>query len=77
MKSDSMKGRKRLLTVCAAALAMGVLGSTVTASIPDSTTSEISGCYKNGNGALRVIDTEAGQQCKPAESPLSWNQIGP
>lgn len=34
----------------------------------------ISGCYKNANGALSIIDAEAGQTCGNNETAISWNQ---
>lgn len=34
----------------------------------------IHGCYSNGNGRLRVIDT--GDTCANNETALDWNQIG-
>lgn len=38
----------------------------------------IQGCYDNTNGALRVIDAEAGAQCQPPrETAISWSQVGP
>jgi hypothetical protein len=38
----------------------------------------INGCYATKDGALRVIDTSAGQSCDTKkENPLSWNQSGP
>jgi hypothetical protein len=45
-------------------------------SIPDSN-GVIHGCYKNGNGRLSVIDTNASQNCKSDQTPLNWNQTGP
>lgn len=46
------------------------------ATIPDSS-GVIHACYDMGNGTLRVIDTEAGEACRPQETALSWNQKGP
>lgn len=37
----------------------------------------ISGCYTKTNGALRVIDTAAGQTCTNKELQLTWSQTGP
>lgn len=47
------------------------------ASIPDSSTGLISGCYSTRNGALRIIDLQAGRRCNTGESLLHWNQQGP
>lgn len=46
------------------------------AGIPDSG-GVIHACYDPGNGALRVIDSEAGEMCRPKEMALSWNRTGP
>jgi hypothetical protein len=35
----------------------------------------INGCYSNSNGSLRRITPP--EVCKPGESPISWNIIGP
>jgi len=50
------------------------------ASIPDSN-GVIHGCYltsgnPNVRGALRVIDTDAGQTCGSGETAISWDQQG-
>src|SRR5262245_53035209 len=42
---------------------------------PDGT---INGCYRDGGnqqGELRVVSD--GAECRPNESPISWNQVGP
>jgi hypothetical protein len=72
----SMHPRKGLVAT-GVALAVVVTGSAVRASIPDSGTGVISGCYRDANGSLRVIDAEAGQTCGSSETPLIWNQLGP
>ena len=72
----NMQNRRRLIAT-AVALVVIVIGSGVRASIPDSATAVISGCYRTSNGALRVIDAEAGETCSPSELPLTWNQVGP
>jgi hypothetical protein len=47
------------------------------ASIPDSGTGIITGCYQMVYGSLRVIDAQAGATCNPSEKQLTWNQTGP
>lgn len=42
------------------------------ASIPDSTTGEITACL-NGDHAVRIIDAEASATCNTGEDTLSWN----
>jgi hypothetical protein len=37
----------------------------------------ISGCYEDRSGILRVIDAEAGKNCRPDETAIGWNQQGP
>lgn len=55
-----------------------VAGATVAvATIPHSISGVITGCYANRNGALRVIDAQAGQTCARGETQISWNQTGP
>jgi hypothetical protein len=56
--------------------AVAVSGGVAWAAIPDGS-GQIHGCYKNGNGDLRVIDPSAGGACKASESPLAWSQTGP
>jgi hypothetical protein len=46
------------------------------AGIPDSTSHVITGCYA-ADGALRVIDAQAGRTCTRRETQLTWNQTGP
>ena len=58
-----------------------LLGSAALASIPDSG-GVIHGCYltagnPNVRGALRVIDTGAGETCTGSEVALTWSQTGP
>jgi hypothetical protein len=59
-------------------LAAGVFGivSAVQAAIPDSA-GVISGCYQKNVGNLRVIDTTAGDSCRPSEIAISWSKTGP
>lgn len=64
----------RLLAVSAGILA--VAGGVAYATIPNSTTAVISGCYGKTTGLLRVIDAQAGKKCTILEVPISWNQKG-
>jgi hypothetical protein len=60
-----------------AAVILTVAASTAAlASIPDGN-GVIHGCRNKVTGALRVIDTDAGQRCAPTEAALTWNQQGP
>jgi hypothetical protein len=66
-------GRRGLLIV--GVIAVLAVGAGVGyAAIPDGG-GVIHGCYDN-KGALRVIDTQAGDTCKHNESSLSWSQSG-
>lgn len=58
------------------ALLVGVTGTVAAASVP-AADGVINGCRSIHTGALRVIDDEAGEQCRPSERPLQWNQEGP
>lgn len=51
-------------------------GGAAYAAIPDST-GVINGCYQKHVGNLRVIDSSAGERCRPSEIPISWSQTGP
>ena len=65
----------RVLTSGIAAAAL-VMSGLALAAIPDGT-GQIHGCYANRTGMLRVIDSEAGDQCRETETALTWNQTGP
>jgi len=52
-------------------------GSIAMASIPDSGSGVISACYTTKNGAIRIIDYQAGKRCERGEILLTWNQSGP
>jgi hypothetical protein len=72
----SIRHRRPSAALIVAMLALVVaLGGVAIASIPSSD-GTIHGCY-NGQGQLRVIDTESGASCVPGETALNWNQTGP
>jgi hypothetical protein len=59
------------------AVVLVAVGATVAvAAIPDAN-GVIHGCRDTRTGALRVIDSEAGQTCGSKEAALNWNQTGP
>jgi Collagen triple helix repeat (20 copies) len=68
------RGRWFLLGVVAGAFLAG--GAVALAAIPDSS-GVIHGCYQKNVGNLRVIDPDAGDNCRPPEIAISWNQTGP
>lgn len=59
--------------IAAAAL---VTGGIALAAIPNGD-GEITACYDNRSGILRVIDAEEGVQCRTSETALTWSQTGP
>ena len=67
----------RRTMVTAAAVGAVVLGASVAVASVPSANGTISGCRTVATGALRVIDTDAGQQCRTGERLLTWNQQGP
>lgn len=69
-----MIGRTKLRWVAIGVAVVAAAGSAAWAAIPDAG-GVIHSCIKNG--AIRMIDTDAGQACKPGETPLEWNQTGP
>src|SRR3954469_13495152 len=60
----------------AALIGLTIGGGLSYAAIPNSSTKVISGCYATSNGALRVIDKQAGVTCAAGEQSLEWNQQG-
>ena len=66
--------RRRTVTAVVAVAALGLCASAF-ASIPDAK-KVFHGCADKASGALRVIDTGAGQSCTAQENAVSWNQRG-
>ena len=62
--------------VVGAAVGAVLAGGAAFAAIPDSS-GIINGCYQKNVGNLRVIDTSAGDSCRPSEVAISWSQTGP
>jgi hypothetical protein len=67
--------QKGLLALALAGASFAVV-SVVQAAIPDSN-GVINGCYQKDVGNLRVIDSSAGDSCRPSETAISWSQTGP
>lgn len=68
-----MRPRKRSLLIGAVGAAAAVVAGGVTiaqAAVP-SANNTITGCYTTGT-PLRIVDTDAGQQCATGETTLSW-----
>jgi len=62
--------------VATAALLLAGAGGIAYAAIPDSGSGVISACRATSNGALRVIDAQAGQSCAGTEKLLTWSGKG-
>src|SRR6516225_3908697 len=67
-----MRAKAFIAIVSSAILA--VAAGVAYATVPDSQ-GLIHSCIRNG--AIRIIDTDAGQTCKAGESALQWSQTGP
>jgi len=72
LKGDTMK---RILVIAVLALAAVTAGSFAYAAIP-SASGVISAC-KAKDGAIKLIDKEAGQNCAGSQQLVQWNQQGP
>ena len=71
----TVKMRKRgLLAIGGIALVAGAASIGYAAIPADDGT--IAACYGNGSRLIRVIDTDAGETCRPNETPLTWNIEG-
>lgn len=62
-----------LLAIVLAALVGGMSTNLVRAAIPDAN-GVISGCIRNNNDNLRIIDIENSESCSGAQTPISWDQ---
>ena len=76
MSQKILRTRRGVLIATAAIVALGIAAGVTYATIPDGS-GVIHGCFTTSNGALRVIDTDAGGTCKKGETSLNWNQTGP
>jgi hypothetical protein len=70
------------LAVASAITALGVAAAAASGAIPSGSDGAIHACYQKPGlltnpGAVRVIDKEAGQNCRSNETALQWNQAGP
>jgi hypothetical protein len=65
---------KRIIIGIVAGLVLGATTVAV-ASIP-SADGTFTACVKS-DGALRLVDAEAGKTCKTSEQTVTWNQAGP
>jgi hypothetical protein len=66
--------RKLIIGLAIGAVLAGTTAAV--ASIPDSS-GVIHACRSTKGGALRAIDSDAGQTCSKDEAALNWNQTGP
>lgn len=70
----SFKGisKNAMLVAAAAVLAGSGATAAVFAAVPHSVTGVISACRANSNGAIRVIDAQAGATCEETETAMNW-----
>jgi type VI secretion system secreted protein Hcp len=69
---------KRVLKIALPTIAALGAGAAVGVAAIPSADGTIHACVANSNGAVRIIDAEAGTTCAATtETPLSWNQRGP
>jgi hypothetical protein len=73
--TDGSRWRGRRLALATTAAVLLGAGGLAWASIPDSGTGLIHGCYSTSTGALRVIDP-ATATCHTGEASLNWNAHG-
>ncbi|ONI79783.1 hypothetical protein ALI144C_23875 [Actinosynnema sp. ALI-1.44] len=64
--------KKRIVAVTALLAVAALSGVSVSASIPNSVTGEITGCVKNQGGAVRIVDAQAGVNCATDERAVRW-----
>ena len=76
-KLISLMSRKSgyLVGLVVASMIGGLMSAVALAAIPASD-GTVSGCYKNNDGALRVIDPSTSQVCANNETALNWNANG-
>ena len=67
--------RRNVVAYLALGVALGAVGGVAYSSIPDAQ-GVIHGCYADGRGVLRVIDTAGSGACETGETALDWNQQG-
>jgi hypothetical protein len=73
-KRMSRRGRWTLLLAACGALL--VSAGVAYATIPDAS-GQYHACVLSGIGQVRIIDHDAGQNCKENEQHVHWNQVGP
>ena len=49
-------------------------GGVALAAIPSSSTSQYTGCVAKQNGAVRIVDFQAGKRCTAKEKTISWSK---
>jgi hypothetical protein len=76
-RSDRAVHARRLGAGSVIAMILALLFGTVALAASPGAGGAITGCYTQTNGALRVIDSAAGQTCTNKELQLTWSQTGP
>ncbi len=76
MSIRDMYTRHRFAVGLAAGLVIAALtaAGVAVASIPSSKSGAITGCVSKGNGAVRIIDSQAGKHCRAGERTISWSK---
>jgi hypothetical protein len=76
MTPSSVRRRLAVAILLTVGLTAGSVAAGM-AAIPDSTSGEITACYRTSTGAVRLIDAEAGATCGNSEMMIVWSQQGP
>jgi len=71
-----MTVQRKLKVMALAVVLVAATGTVAGAAVPGPK-GVIYACRHKNSGAVRVIDTQAGQRCRPSEKSLTWNQRGP
>lgn len=66
-----------LVNIAGAMVAFLLVGGAVAWAAVPAANGEITACYSNTTGLMKVIDAEAGRTCGRGDTKLTWNQIGP
>lgn len=76
LKRAFISVKRRLAAGALIVAAVVAVPALAAAAIPNSATGMINACYATNGGALRVIDTQAGQTCRTGEQALNWPASG-
>lgn len=74
-RGTNVRRRRAAIGAVTAAAAAVLAGGIALAGIPGSS-GVIDACYGEVSRLVRIIDAEAGEQCRDNENPLAWSQQG-